>query len=107
MFSHRVTAPARETTSTTSRVRIWARPGRDTVEFAWDAWRKRWTVAVPAEARGGEANRAILQALAERLGVRAGQVRWAHAGRTPAKEAEVTGLSADEVERRLRAGPPS
>jgi uncharacterized protein YggU (UPF0235/DUF167 family) len=73
------------------------------VAIGWDPWRTRWTVAVPERAERGAANRAILAAVAGQLGVPVEDVRWRRAGTSAAKELEVTGLDASQVERRLRA----
>jgi uncharacterized protein YggU (UPF0235/DUF167 family) len=102
MFSYRVTVPRTDSPAPAARIRIWAKPGSRRVEVLWDPWRERWTVAVPQPAIRGEANRAVLAVLAERLGVPTSDIRWVRAGTAAAKEAQVDGLTAAEVDRRLR-----
>jgi uncharacterized protein YggU (UPF0235/DUF167 family) len=104
MFSHRVTAPAAEKPGSSARIRMWVRPGSSAEDVRWDPWRGRWAVAVRERAVRGDANRAVLSFLAERLGVAPDALRWVHAGRTAAKEAEVVGLDDAQVERRLGGG---
>jgi uncharacterized protein (TIGR00251 family) len=101
MFSHRVTGSGTDSPAVGARLRIWARPGSRRAGIAWDPWRKRWTVSVLAPAAHGQANEAIVAALAERLGVARSSIRWVHGGTSASKEVEVAGLSELEVERRL------
>ena len=88
------------------RVRIWARPGSAEDALAWDPWRARWVVSCRAPAESGAANAAIAAILADKIGVAATEVRWAHAGRSRAKQLEVAGLSDEDVDRRLREALP-
>ena len=62
-----------------------------------------WKLRVAAAPERGQANEATLELLAERLGVRPADVRVVagHAARN--KTVEVSGLTAEEAERRLSA----
>lgn len=85
-----------------ARLRIYARPGAASESIAWDPWRNGWQVRVRAPAVHGEANRALLEALARWLEVGATQLRWLHGGTSSSKTAEVLGLGQEEADRRLR-----
>jgi uncharacterized protein YggU (UPF0235/DUF167 family) len=84
-----------------ARIALWVRPGSSRSTVAWDPWRKRWNVTLPAVARGGEANRALLRLLAEWLEVPESSVRLVVGGSSHAKVVEVYGLGLVEVIRRL------
>jgi uncharacterized protein (TIGR00251 family) len=60
-------------------------------------------ITVTAAAEGGAANAAVIQVLAEALGVAASNVRLARGHRSPRKEVLIVGLPAEQIERRLRA----
>lgn len=90
-----------------TRIPIHARPGSPRETIAWDPWRRSWVVRVRAAPEGGQANEAILRALAGWLGVPSGGVRWLRAGKGPSKLALVDRLGPEEVERRLRTAARS
>jgi uncharacterized protein len=88
---------------TRARIRVRVVPGARTsavVGRHGDGWKVR-VAAVPER---GRANRALLELLAERLGVRAGALRLVagHTGRD--KIVEVEGIGADELEGLLSRG---
>jgi uncharacterized protein (TIGR00251 family) len=62
-----------------------------------------WKVAVSAPPEGGRANAAVLELVAELLGVKRRQVVVARGASSRAKTVEITGLETDEAERRLAA----
>jgi uncharacterized protein len=62
-----------------------------------------WKVAVSAPPEGGRANEAVVELLAELLGVKRRQVVVARGASSRAKTVEVTGLETGEAERRLAA----
>lgn len=84
------------------RVGVWARPGSRADSIVWDPWRKQWTVHCREPAREGRANAAILQLLADRLGVPRADVRYVRSGRSSSKVVEVEGLPTPQIEDRLR-----
>lgn len=85
----------------TTRLAIEARPGSRKETIAWDPWRTRWVVHTPARAVHGEANLALLRALAGWLGVGEGDLRWVRGERSSRKVLEVRGLDELEARRRL------
>lgn len=85
----------------TTTVELLARPKSRRESISWDRWRRRWVVHVREPAVHGEANEALLRALAGWLGVAPGEVRWIRGERTSRKVVEVLGLSDEEVRRRL------
>lgn len=62
-----------------------------------------WKVAVSAPPEGGRANEAVVELLAELLGVKRRQLVVARGAASRAKTIEVTGLGPGEAERRLAA----
>jgi uncharacterized protein (TIGR00251 family) len=62
-----------------------------------------WKVRVAAPPEGGRANKALVQLLAEVLGLPQAGVRIVGGGTTRRKVVEVEGLEQEEVERRLDA----
>jgi uncharacterized protein YggU (UPF0235/DUF167 family) len=62
-----------------------------------------WKVAVSAAPEGGRANAAVVELVAELLGVKRGQVVVARGVSSRAKTIEITGLETGEAERRLAA----
>lgn len=60
-------------------------------------------VAVTAPPEGGAANKAVVDLLAETLGVSRGQVSIVRGHANPRKELAISGLTADEIESRLLA----
>ena len=87
-----------------TRLDLWVHPGASREEVRWDPWRKRWVISVRAPAHDGKANRAVLALLATRLEVLPAALELVHGETSSAKRVRVTGLSAGEVERRLRNG---
>lgn len=85
----------------TTTVELLARPKSRQESISWDRWRRRWVVHVREPAVHGEANAALLRALAGWLAVTPGEVRWTRGERTARKVVEVLGLSDEEVRRRL------
>ena len=86
---------------------ILARPGCDREAIAWDVWRRRWAVSCHAPARDGRANDALLTILADALGVPRGRLRWSAGTRSRLKTVSIEGLSAEEIDRRLRVASRS
>ena len=62
-----------------------------------------WKVAVSAPPEGGRATEAVVELLAELLGVKRRQVVVARGASSRVKSVEVTGLETGEAERRLAA----
>ena len=62
-----------------------------------------WKLAVSAPPEGGRANEAVVELLAELLGVKRRQVVVARGASSRVKSVEVTGLETGEAERRLAA----
>ena len=62
-----------------------------------------WKVAVSAPPEGGRANEAVVELLAELLGVKRRQVVVARGASSRVKSVEVTWLESGEAERRLAA----
>lgn len=89
-----------------TRIEIWARPSSRLDRIEWDEWRKRWLVSCRAPAEHGAANEAIRRVIAAGLDVPLASVRYARAGRARSKSVEIEGLTAAEVETRLRHGLP-
>ena len=76
-------------------------PGARRAAIVWDPWRSVWTVSTTERAAEGAANRAVLEQLAELLGVPAGRVRLEAGARSRRKTVVVEGRSPAEVEARL------
>lgn len=90
------------------RVEVRARPGSRQDRIAWDDGRRGWVVACRDPPTEGRANDAIVQLLADRLGVPRRSVRIVIGGRTRHKTVEVDGVSDEEIAVRLRrASSPS
>jgi len=66
-----------------------------------------WKIRVAAPPEGGRANEAVVTLLAETVGVRAGDVSIIAGHGSRDKVLAVEGLTADEVEARLRASAGS
>lgn len=62
-----------------------------------------WKLAVSAPPEGGRANEAVVELVADLLGVKRRQVEVARGASSRSKTIEVTGLEAGEAERRLAA----
>jgi uncharacterized protein (TIGR00251 family) len=62
-----------------------------------------WKVAVSAPPEGGRANAAVVELVAELLGVKRRQVVVTRGASSRAKTVEITGLETGEAERRLAA----
>ncbi len=85
-----------------ARVELTVSPGASRSELVGrhgDGWRAR--IAAPPE--GGRANRALVELLAEALGVRRDQVAVVAGRRGRRKVVEVEGLGAAEIDCRLEA----
>lgn len=79
------------------------RPGSARDEIAWDPWRGCWTIACRARAVRGQANASVADLLADRLGVARAEVRCLRGASSRRKTFDVAGLSAPEIDLRLRA----
>ena len=84
-------------------VEILAKPGARREAVSWDRWRKRWTVACRPPPIDGRANEALLKVLAVRLDVDPERLRWVRGARGRLKTVEISGLSSEEIDRRLAA----
>jgi uncharacterized protein len=84
-----------------ARVAVRVQPGARAAGFAGRAADGAWKLKVRAPAREGEANEAVCELLAERLGVPRGRVRIARGLTARAKTIEVDGLTQQEVDARL------
>jgi len=62
-----------------------------------------WKLAVTAPPEDGRANAAVVELMAELLGLKPRQVRVTRGAGSRSKAIEIEGLAADEVERRLAA----
>lgn len=78
-------------------------PGADRTLFpaGYNRWRRRITVRVSAPPKEGEANQALIQAVAAFLAVPASRIRIAAGARSRQKALVVEGLGLEEVLRRL------
>jgi hypothetical protein len=85
----------------TARLAVRVRPGARRPGLRGRLADGTWQVAVSAPPEGGRANAALVEVLAEALGVRTRQVTVARGATSRAKQVEIEGLAADEVERRL------
>ncbi|MCI4372414.1 MAG: DUF167 domain-containing protein [Thermoplasmata archaeon] len=85
-----------------AEISIWVKPGAGANRVGWDPWRKRWNVACRAAATHGEANRAVVQLMADWLGVPPSSVHWKIAGASRAKLLEVDGMTDSEAADQLR-----
>jgi len=85
-----------------ARISLWVKPGAKENALKWDPWRKRWAVACRAAPTGGQANRAVLELVAEWLEVPRASVRWKIAGSARTKELEVDELTDREAVDRMR-----
>lgn len=85
------------------RIRLWVKPGSKAESLVWDSWRRRWVVSCRAPPTGGMANRAVVDLVADWLGLPHSSVRWVQAGSSRAKVLWADGISDDEAARRLRS----
>lgn len=88
---------------TPSRVAVRVQPGARRNALVARLESGEWKVAVVAPPEGGRANEALVELLAELLGVKRRQVSVARGASSRSKTIEVTGLEAGEAERRLAA----
>lgn len=88
---------------TTARIAVRVHPGARKDALVDRLASGEWKVAVSAPPEGGRANEAVVELLAELLGVKRRQVVVARGLSSRAKSVEVTGLEAGEAERRLAA----
>lgn len=86
-----------------SRIPLWVKAGSTTNGLAWDPWRKCWVVSCREPANAGRANRAVAALVADWLELPHSSVRWTKAGSSRSKVLSVTGISEDEIVRRLRS----
>ena len=85
-----------------TRLELWVRPGSSQEGVEWDPWRKRWVFRVKMEARGDEANQAVLRLLGTLLGVPQARLGIRHGHHSHAKVVEVEGMAPRVAEERLR-----
>jgi uncharacterized protein YggU (UPF0235/DUF167 family) len=86
-----------------ARIAVWVKPGAKVNHIEWDPWRRRWALSCRAPPAGGEANRAVIDLVADWLGVAQGSVRLEKAGSSRAKVVNVDGMTDDEARDRLHA----
>lgn len=88
-----------------ARISLDVRPGapRNRVPSGYDTWRRAVAAQVHSPPVKGEANRELLAALAEALGVPAASLRLVSGATGGRKVVEVSGLDEREVAARLRA----
>ncbi len=82
-------------------VSVRAVPGARREGIRYDPWARAWVIAVTAPARGGEANRAIVELIAKRLDLPASDLEWVGGTSSRRKRLRVRGLAPAEVDRRL------
>ena len=85
------------------RIPLWVKAGSATNAIGWDPWRKCWVVSCREPPTGGRANRAVAALIADWLELPHASVRWTKAGSSRSKMLSVTGITEDEIVRRLRS----
>ncbi len=88
---------------TTARVAVRVQPGARRNALLDRLATGEWTLAVTAPPEDGRANEAVVELVADLLGVKRREVQVARGASSRAKTIEVAGLDADEAERRLAA----
>lgn len=78
--------------------------GTDAFPDGYNEWRERIGARVRAPAQGGEANRALCELVADRLGVEADHVGITQGHTSSRKTLIVRGPSVDEIAERLAEG---
>lgn len=86
-----------------AKIPLWVKPGSTADALDWDPWRKSWVVNCRAPPSGGKANRAVLELMADWLGLPPSLVRWTKAGTSRAKVLSADGISEEEATRRLNS----
>ncbi|MFY9716991.1 MAG: DUF167 domain-containing protein [Thermoplasmata archaeon] len=85
----------------TTRLRLWVKPGSSRDSLGWDPWRSCWVVSCQPPAVGGKANRAVLSLLAVWLELPSQAIHWERAGRSREKVVRIDGVCETEVSHRL------
>lgn len=88
---------------TAARIAVRVQPGARRNAMVERLANGEWKLAVSAPPEGGRANEAVVELLAEMLGVKRRQVSVARGASSRSKTVEVTGLDPGEAERRLAA----
>ena len=91
----------------TARIAVRVQPGARREALLARLASGEWKVAVTSPPAGGRANDAVVELLAELLGVKRRQVSVTRGLSSRAKQIEIEGLEADEAERRLAASLPN
>jgi uncharacterized protein YggU (UPF0235/DUF167 family) len=86
-----------------ARLAVRVQPGARRTALAGRLASGEWKLMVNAPPEAGRANEAVIELLAELLGVKARQVSIARGASSRGKQVEVAGLTAGECERRLHA----
>lgn len=86
---------------TLARIAVRVQPGARKDALVARLASGEWKLAVSAPPEGGRANAAVVDLVAELLGVKRGQVEVARGASSRGKTIEVTGLGTGEAERRL------
>ena len=87
----------------TARVAVRVQPGARKTALLDRLASGEWKLAVTAPPEDGRANEAVVQLVADLLGVKRREVQVARGASSRSKTLEVAGLDADEAERRLAA----
>ena len=88
---------------TVARIAVRVQPGARRDALVDRLANGEWKLAVTAPPEGGRANEAVVELVAELLGVKRGQVEVARGASSRSKQIQVTGLETGEAERRLAA----
>lgn len=88
---------------TTARLAVRVQPGARKDALLDRLASGEWKLAVTAPPEGGRANEAVVELMADLLGVKRREVQVARGASSRAKVIEVAGLDAGEAERRLAA----
>jgi uncharacterized protein (TIGR00251 family) len=91
------------TDGTPARIAVRVQPGARRNALLDRLATGEWKLAVSAPPEDGRANDAVVELVAELLGVKRRQVEVARGASSRSKTIEVTGLEAGEAERRLAA----
>jgi hypothetical protein len=88
---------------TVARIAVRVQPGARRNALVDRLATGEWKLTVSAPPEGGRANEAVVELVADLLGVRRRQVEVARGASSRGKIVEVTGLEGSEAERRLAA----